>query len=160
VLGVLVHELVHACLPADARHGKLYREAALKLGLEGKMRHAMPGKLLKEGRLVQLAESLGPLPHAKLNIERGRDNKRPADQPKKQGTRMLKAECEGVGCGYTVRLTSKWAKELGAHCPKHGVMTVHFPVDADEEDAADIDADGVAEGFKEEAPRAFKRSHL
>ena len=61
VLGVLTHELVHACVPADAGHGKVYREAALKLGLEGKMRHAMPGKLLN-GRLVRLAESLGPLP--------------------------------------------------------------------------------------------------
>ena len=131
VLGVLTHELVHACVPADAGHGKVYREAALKLGLEGKMRHAMPGKLLN-GRLVRLAESLGPLPHAKLNIERGRDNKLSADQPKKQRTHLLKAECAGKGCGYTVRITSKWAKELGPHCPKHGAMTVHFPRDDEE----------------------------
>jgi hypothetical protein len=157
VLGVLAHELIHACLPADAGHGKLYRDAALRLGLEGKMRQAMPGELLKT-RLVQIAEALGDLPHAKLNIERGRDNKRPADQPKKQRTRMLKAECDGVGCGYTVRLTAKWAKELGANCPKHGAMTIHFPVDEDEDDEADVGAEGVAEDFQEEAPRAFKRS--
>ena len=71
---------------------------------------------------------------------------------------MLKAECEGKGCGYTVRITSKWAKELGAHCPKHGAMTIHLPPNDDEEDEADVGGDGVAEGFKEEAPRAFKRS--
>src|SRR3984893_19281168 len=43
VLGILVHELVHAVAPINAGHGKLYKAAALKIGLEGKMRHAMPG---------------------------------------------------------------------------------------------------------------------
>jgi hypothetical protein len=119
VLGVLVHELIHVVLPVDAGHGKLYKEAAIKIGLEGKMRHAMPSQLLQP-RLVELAESLGPLPHARLNIERGRDN-RPADRPKKQRTRLLKAECEGDGCGYTVRVTAKWVDEVGPpHCPNHG----------------------------------------
>src|SRR5277367_3241368 len=123
VLGVLVHELIHAVLPADAGHGKLYKEAAIKIGLEGQMRHALPSQLLHP-RLVELAESLGTLPHARLNIERGRDN-RPADQPKKQRARLLKAECAGHGCGYTVRITAKWVDELGApHCPKHGAMAI------------------------------------
>jgi hypothetical protein len=123
VLGVLVHELVHAVLPVDAGHGKLYREAAIKIGLEGKMRHAMPSQLLNP-RLATLAETLGVLPHARLNIERGRDNK-PADQPKKQRTRLLKAECGGESCGYTVRVTAKWVDEIGPpHCPKHGAMDV------------------------------------
>ena len=100
-----------------------YRDAAIKIGLEGKMRHAMPNQLLRP-RLVELAESLGALPHARLNIERGRDN-RPADQPKKQRARLLKAECEGEGCGYTVRITAKWVDDIGApHCPKHGAMGV------------------------------------
>ncbi len=124
VLGVLVHELIHVVLPVDAGHGKLYRDAAIKIGLEGQMRHALPNQLLRP-RLVDIAATLGTLPHAKLNIERGRDNKHPADRPKKQGTRMLKAECPGEGCGYTVRLAAKWINDVGApHCPKHGVMTV------------------------------------
>src|SRR5208337_5255091 len=46
VLGVLVHELCHVVLPPDAGHGKLYREVAQKIGLEGKLRHAMPNELL------------------------------------------------------------------------------------------------------------------
>ena len=126
VLGVLVHELIHAVLPADAGHGKLYREAAIKIGLEGKMRHAMPSQLLRP-RLVALAESLGALPHARLNIERGRDN-RPADRAKKQRARLLKAECGGEGCGYTVRITAKWVDDIGAPiCPKHGAMNVERP---------------------------------
>ena len=47
VLGVLVHELVHAVVPVDAKHGKKYRDAAVKIGLQGKMVHAMPGILLR-----------------------------------------------------------------------------------------------------------------
>ncbi len=122
----LLHELIHAVLPVDAGHGKLYKEAAIKIGLEGKMRHALPNQLLRP-RLVALAESLGALPHARLNIDRGRDN-RPADQPKKQRTRLLKAECGGEGCGYTVRITAKWVNDIGAPlCPKHGAMTVDRP---------------------------------
>jgi hypothetical protein len=83
----------------------------------------MPNHLLRP-RLVELAESLGTLPHARLNIERGRDN-RPADQPKKQRARLLKAECSGPGCGYTVRITAKWVDDLGPpHCPRHGPMAI------------------------------------
>jgi len=36
---------------------------------------------------------------------------RPHDRPKKQSTRMLKTECSE--CGYTIRLTKKWA-DLGS----------------------------------------------
>jgi hypothetical protein len=135
VLGVLVHELIHAVLPADAGHGKLYKDAAIKIGLEGKMRHAMPSQLLRP-RLIELAEMLGGLPHAKLNIDRGRDN-RPADRPKKQRTRLLKAECDGESCGYTVRITAKWVDDLGPpHCPKHGAMGVDRGEDAEAEAVA------------------------
>lgn len=124
VLGVLAHELVHAVLPPDAGHGKLYRDAALKIGLEGKMRHAMPGALLRD-KLAAIADALGPLPHARLHLEKGRDGKGPIDRPKKQKARLLKASCGGDGCGYTVRVTAKWVADLGPpHCPKHGAMTV------------------------------------
>jgi hypothetical protein len=129
VLGVLVHELLHAVLPPDAGHGKIYREAALTIGLEGKMRHAMPGHLLRD-QLAKLAETLGPLPHARLNIERGRDNKGPADQPKKQGTRMLKASCREESCPFLVRVAATPVREIGPpHCPKHGEMLVDWPED-------------------------------
>ena len=61
VLGVLVHELVHVVVPVDAKHGKHYRDAALKIGLHGKMVHALPGELLQK-RLDDLAATLGPCP--------------------------------------------------------------------------------------------------
>ncbi|WP_158920910.1 SprT-like domain-containing protein [Acidisphaera sp. S103] len=127
VLGVLVHELIHVVLPVDAGHGKQYRDAALKIGLEGQMRHAMPGRLLRDF-LADLAANLGPLPHARLNIERGRENKGPADRPKKQGTRMLKASCPDETCPYVVRIAATPAREIGPpHCPKHGAMVVEWP---------------------------------
>lgn len=123
VLGILAHELVHAALPPDAKHGKLFRDAALKIGLEGPMRHAMPGPVLKE-RLNEVAASLGAFPHARLNFERVTlTGLEAADRPKKQGTRMLKAECIGSGCGYTVRVAARWITEAGPpHCPRHGAM--------------------------------------
>jgi len=140
VLGILVHELVHAALPPDVKHGKEFREAALRIGLEGPMRHAMPGAVLKE-RLNELASSLGLFPHARLNFDRVTlAGEVVADRPKKQGTRMLKAECLGAGCGYTVRVAARWIKDCGPpHCPKHGAM--HVPPLAQESGAADGEAE-------------------
>jgi hypothetical protein len=142
VIGILVHELVHAALPPDVKHGKEFREAALRIGLEGPMRHAMPGAVLKE-RLNELASSLGPFPHARLNFDRVTlAGVVAADKPKKQTTRMLKAECLGAGCGYTVRVAARWIKECGPpHCPQHGAM--HVPPLAQESPAADGEAEPI-----------------
>ena len=128
VLGVLVHELVHSVLPPTVKHGKEFRLLATKVGLEGKMRYAKPGPILKE-RLNAITKNLGPLPHAKLNFVSG------SDVPKKQKARMLKAEC-GEACGYTIRLSSKWAREGLPLCPisaKHGILICDIP-DDDEDD--------------------------
>jgi hypothetical protein len=134
VLGVLVHELVHAVVPVDAKHGKKYRDAAVRIGLQGKMVHALPGELLQK-RLDDLAASLGLLPHARLNIERGNDNRGPADREKKQKARMLKAECEVDGCGYVVRVAASHVRNIGPpHCPKHGAMTVDLPAETEGEE--------------------------
>jgi hypothetical protein len=134
VLGVLVHELVHAVVPVDAKHGKHYRAAAVKIGLQGKMVHALPGPLLNN-RLAELALNLGPMPHARLNIDRGADNRGPADREKKQRNRHLKAECEAEGCGFIVRVAAKQVKDVGPpHCPKHGAMTVDLPEDDSEQE--------------------------
>jgi hypothetical protein len=132
VLGVLVHELTHAALPKNAMHGKEFRAAATKIGLTGKMVHAMPGELLQK-HLADLAAKLGPLPHARLDIKLGLtgrsddadDEDNPADVLKKQRARLLKAQCKDQECGYTVRVTSKWVVDVGApHCPRHGAMRV------------------------------------
>jgi hypothetical protein len=74
--------------------------------------------------------------------ERGSSNAKP-----KQSTRLLKASCKhsklvGVNgeqevCGYTIRLSRKWAKELGACCPAHGPMEVEGADDSGGDDDAD-----------------------
>ena len=144
ILGILVRELVHVALPVEDSHGKKFKAAATRIGLVGKMRAAIPGRLLQM-RLQHLLEDLGPLPHAALDITWSA-----FDKPKRQVGRMLKATCAGGNdergefreCGYTVRLASKWAKEYGAQCPKHGVIAVEFPPD-DAETELDQEAESV-----------------
>ena len=144
VLSILVRELVHAALPVNDSHGKKFKAAAATIGLVGKMRAAVLGRLLG-ARLHRLLEDLGPLPHAALDITWSAFAK-----PKRQTGRMLKATCAGGNddsgdfeeCGYTVRLASKWAKEYGAQCPKHGAIPVEFPSDDPE---AELDQEpGIA----------------
>jgi hypothetical protein len=128
ILGILVHELVHALLPLSAKHGKKFKAIAGRVGLEGKMREAAPGPVLHE-RLSSIAENLGPLPHARLDFATR------SDAPKKSGVRMLKAECSAA-CGYTIRLIPKWAKVGLPVCPvdpKHGRLRCILPDDSDDD---------------------------
>ena len=135
VLGVLAKELIHTTLPADAGHGRLFKEAALKIGLLPPLRTAAPGPLLLQ-KLEQLATALGPLPHAKLDISCD-----PltavgiaVDRPKKQKARLLKAWCEGDGCDYVARVTLRHVRDPGPPiCPRHRTaMSVALPPDGDE----------------------------
>jgi len=122
VLGILVHELIHTLLPLDAKHGKPFRDVALRIGLEGKMTHTKPTAPLLE-RLTVMADALGPLPHGALNFAGG------ADRPRKSGAKYLKAEC-GASCGYTIRLIAKWAKFGMPLCqvdPAHGPLHCEIP---------------------------------
>ena len=114
VLGILVHELVHAAVPPGSKHGPVFRKAALAVGLTGKMRSTGSSDVLVE-RLVKVVDRIGHLPHGKLNLrERG------SDTPPKQSTRLLKVECD---CGYTVRMARKWIDAKGTPlCPEHGSM--------------------------------------
>lgn len=117
VLGILAHELVHTAVPLGSAHGPAFRKAALAIGLEGKMTATMPGNVLN-ARLSAIAAELGALPHGRLDL-----NALAEDRPKKQTSRLIKAEC--TECGYTVRVTRKWLDSVGApHCPQHGEMTV------------------------------------
>lgn len=53
---------------------------------------------------VDIIDSLGPYPHAELDLS----------ERKTQSTRLLKAVCPS--CGYTVRLTAKWAVQALPVC--------------------------------------------
>ena len=115
VLDVLTHELVHATVGLKAKHGKLFKRCALAVGLEGKMRWTNAGAELVKA-LTGYANTLGHYPHDELeHMTTGE---------RKQGTRLIKAEC-GV-CGYTVRVTRKWLDLAGAplcpseDCDNHG----------------------------------------
>ena len=122
ILGILVHTLVHSMLPPTVKHGKEFREIALRVGLEGKMRETTPAPLLRE-RLVAIAATLGALPHAKLDFAAR------SDAPKKTGVRSLKAECSKA-CGYTIRILPKWAKAGLPICPinaDHGTLHCTIP---------------------------------
>lgn len=68
----------------------------------------------------------------RLNAERDK-----AARKKKQSSRMMKAFCKAEGCGYTVRLSRKWADKLGAVCPEHGMMDIEIPAGAVEDPADD-----------------------
>ena len=121
VLGVLIKELVHTLLPADAGHGKEFRTAAMRIGLEGPMRQATPGPLLRE-RLQELAVSLGPLPHAQLYIEQqptddpGLDRCRRAEEAVdalSQG-RLHRSDVSVHGSGCDVACDEYWPAALSA----------------------------------------------
>jgi hypothetical protein len=104
ILGVVMHELVHAWDDCKSGHKGEFRRVATALGLTGKMTSTVPGDELKL-RLQDVSGKLGDYPHSKLNV----------DSIPKQSTRMLKALCKG--CGYTIRLTRKWAEMGLPICP-------------------------------------------
>lgn len=119
VAAVLAHELIHATVGIDAKHGKLFKRVATDIGLEGKMTATCAGPDFIRA-VEPILEHLGPYPHATL------DPTAKSTKPKKQGTRLLKAECPM--CQYTVRITRKWLDDVGPpHCPNHGPMEVDEP---------------------------------
>lgn len=98
IAGVLTHELVHAIVGHDAKHGPIFKKAAQSLGLEGKMTATTEGAQWHSWADDVLKE-LGTYPGSTLTG-------RIAGGKKKQGTRMLKLECDT--CGTVVRTTKTW----------------------------------------------------
>lgn len=110
VAALLAHELVHAGVGLTHGHNKHFRRVALALGLEGPMRSTTAGKAFRE-LAAPILDDVGSLPHAELNLRRTA-----SDAPKKQTTRMIKAECKE--CGYLARVTRQWLDNLGPPiCP-------------------------------------------
>lgn len=155
VAGTLAHELTHAAVGFECGHKGDFKRVAVALGLVGKMTATTPGPEFVKWATPFL-DQLGKLPHARIMLnpeprsaeelaegagddgvpERGSSNAKP-----KQSTRMLKAACsadvDGQPCGYTVRLTKKWALKYGACCPVHGAMEVEGADESGGEDDAD-----------------------
>ena len=146
---------VHAVVGVKEGHGKAFREVALRIGLEPPMRTSKAGKRLSE-RLHALSAELGPFPNARLNFETiGADGKekRVADRPKKQQTRMLKAECPDPDCGFPIRTTAKWFRVGVPSCPVHGIpMVLEKPLpeeDGDQEEGTHDEESPAAEPTEE-----------
>ena len=95
VLDVLAHELAHAYLPAGTGHKGHFVTTVRALGLEGKATATVAGEAFKVDAL-EVAEALGPYPHARLTYDNAAG--------KKQTTRQIKVECE---CGLIYRASRK-----------------------------------------------------
>ena len=125
VLPTLVHEVVHATVGNKNKHNKVFKKAALAVGLGGKMTstHAEPTLLAS---CVTVAGKLGKYPH-------------PALKPgfrlgTKQTTRLVKCECGK--CGYSARVTRKWLDDLGSPlCPcNKKAMSFEIPKELEGDD--------------------------
>ncbi len=98
-LGVLAHELIHAIDNCKNGHGKVFRDMAHAIGLEGKMTMTTESPALIV-ELEKIAQKLGKYPHAEILL----------NARKKQGTRNIKMECtddHGNGCGFSFRTSQK-----------------------------------------------------
>ena len=105
ILAVLTHELVHSIKP-DAKHGPAFRFVMDAVDLQGPPGATHAGSELN-GILGSIVEMLGDYPHARII---------PLNAPvKPQTARLLKAEC--LNCGYTIRVTKKWADKGLPVCP-------------------------------------------
>ena len=109
VLDVLLHEVIHASLPAGTGHRGQFVTVMKAWGLEGKPTATVANKgTLLHDALTALARELGDYPHSTLTAAQAAG--------RKQSTRMLKMECGG--CGYIARTTRKWLEAYGPTiCP-------------------------------------------
>jgi hypothetical protein len=107
VVGVVMHEVLHAAVGTEFGHRKEFSVPARRLGLAGKPTATFPDAELKEWIEKEVAAKIEAYPHPKL-VASGKF--------KPQGTRLLKAAC--TECGYTTRVTAKWVEQSGSPiCP-------------------------------------------
>lgn len=102
--GILVHEIAHAVVGIDAKHGPEFKACALKVGLCGKMKSTEETPELLQ-KLEAIVKEIGPYPHSKLILPPK------AETPKANGP--IKAVCPTEECGYHVRISPKWVEEKG-----------------------------------------------
>lgn len=97
IADILTHELIHAAVGLDKKHGPVFRKCMTALGLEGKATATVAGEAWYEWALPVLSD-LGPMPYGQLND--GLSSGKP-----KQKTNLLKVECPN--CGWLARVTRK-----------------------------------------------------
>lgn len=104
IMGVLAHELAHATVGVEAGHKAAFKQCAEAVGLTGKMTATTETDEFNEWASAVI-ERVGEYPAGAMT----------GQARKKQGTRLLKCECED--CGYTVRITRKWLDVAVPSCP-------------------------------------------
>ena len=107
-LDILLHELLHAYLPANTGHKGAFKQNALKTGLTGQMTATVASKEL-EAELADIISRIGEYPHAALKT----------DSIKKDTTRLIKVEC--FNCGYVARVSRKWLATGAPICPQDNI---------------------------------------
>lgn len=107
MLGVLIHELIHAS--GIHNHYRNFAKYGERLGLTPPWTATGESDELKE-RLHALAFELGPIDHGAIEPRKRA----------KQTTRMVKLECPWDG--YLVRTTQKWIEVGYPSCPVGHVM--------------------------------------
>jgi hypothetical protein len=112
IADILTHELVHAAVGIDARHGPKFKRVAVAVGLQGKMTATVAGERWHEWANPVLA-AIGPLPHAVLTSNRGTST-----APPKQVSRQIKCECDS--CGFIFRASAQWIESSDLRCPDSG----------------------------------------
>jgi len=112
VAGIMVHELCHAALPHEVKHGKEFRRLATDMGLEGKMTATTEGAIFKM-MWAPILKKLGPLPAARFTAGYA------VDFRVQRTPKMTNMACPQCGFVAKVRLDQM---EIGRlRCPEHDV---------------------------------------
>lgn len=131
VAQVAAHEMIHAFVGLEAKHGGKFKAVAVKLGLAGKMTATFAGAGFITIIKPVLAR-VGAYPHGALSMTLGT---RTSSGPK-QKTKMLKVECPE--CEYTCRTTQKWLDIAVPKCPDKQCSRYGRPM---EQEIKDSDAE-------------------
>jgi hypothetical protein len=116
VLGILVHELCHAALPAKVGHKKPFKDLGTVMHLQGKPTEMSSGSAEFLECWSSFIEKNGDYPQPKFlgNLTR---------TTPKQTTRMVKVTCSDEdNCGMVFRTSRKWL-EGPLDCPRCGSYT-------------------------------------
>lgn len=131
VLGVLIHELVHAADDCKNGHGPAFRKVATAIGLTGKMTATTESEELTAWLNGLVDAVLGDYPHEALRPYGAGKDGGPKDKPKKSSPKTQTTRYKKVACAnhpeYKVRMTRKWLEDedFGAPiCPACGTIMV------------------------------------
>jgi hypothetical protein len=125
VAETLTHELMHAAMPLNAKHGRRFAKGCAVIGLEGKPTATFAGDELKQA-LGAILLGFPPYPHKRVVA---------APKLKSEKSRMHKVFCVNERCssqesdsgGFKFRLTKTWVEQLIAGEDGEGELRLVMP---------------------------------